>query len=692
LTEIVGENAELEQALANLWRRGARRNGEGIAAELSAKARELAETLATSIPPLLESPEDVAQFGEIFDTSSGSLLFLWCAASTWRRDVRLAPLFEVAAHSSYAGLLTPLARARVVEGPLLDAFACVPLLGKGQDLVDPENGEAVARLEILLWEAGASALEIPVLGPWIWGDASTFEVMIEQPAHGTLLGRVIAARCLEVSARGMPPTTDPQLLGRTLQVLQPLLLHPEPLVWVHAARALGRLTGAFEQLENTVLDWVHGESRVLRQRAMTAFASVPAERLRFMSSQLVAILDSRDEEAWVLAAIAAATPYLFFERRQLWERLAKRVQSGEGGAIAARALARGLATIWRRGDRDPDVERALRTLRDLARESREQTLEDLRRWIEVIAITDVVEAAERDPLDLELGIENLVRLAAQYDDAEADARAARFASALPATFLEARRIALGDGRVRARAAAINALEGCARTFALRLWDPMLSTCAPDEHIDAPELGATWELLSKAPPEMLDLVRTRRQTGDSDEAIDLAIEVLAIKLGGYALDARAVASDRGGTAHDTCLWLRKIDGLADGSRELPGALKTGLSALFWRLVDTTRGTALGEVDDVRWLGPFAAWWALVIDRPAMLSQLTNALPLMSPAALAQCIEQAEKLRTAVLSDEKDGKWKGAASGALVALHADDTELARTLVALGDALEGFATAAG
>ncbi|NUO51114.1 MAG: serine/threonine protein kinase, partial [Polyangiaceae bacterium] len=490
----------------------------------------------------------------------------------------------------------------------------------------------------------------------------------------------------------MPPTTDPQLLGRTLQVLQPLLLHPEPLVWVHAARALGRLTGAFEQLENTVLDWVHGESRVLRQRAMTAFASFPAERLRFMSSQLVAILDSRDEEAWVLAAIAAATPYLFFERRQLWERLAKRVQAGEGGAIAARALARGLATIWRRGDRDADVERALRTLRDLARESREQTLEDLRRWIEVIAITDVVEAAERDPLDLELGIENLVRLAAQYDDAEADARAARFASALPATFLEARRIALGDGRVRARAAAINALEGCARTFALRLWDPMLSTCAPDEHIDAPELGATWELLSKAPPEMLDLVRTRRQTGDSDEAIDLAIEVLAIKLGGYALDARAVASDRGGTAHDTCLWLRKIDGLADGSRELPGALKTGLSALFWRLVDTTRGTALGEVDDVRWLGPFAAWWALVIDRPAMLSQLANALPLMSPAALAQCIEQAEKLRTALLSEEKDGKWKGTASAALAALHADDTELARTLVALGDALEGFATAAG
>jgi hypothetical protein len=103
-------------------------------------------------------------------------------------------------------------------------------------------------------------------------------------------------------------------------------------------------------------------------------------------------------------------------------------------------------------------------------------------------------------------------------------------------------------------------------------------------------------------------------------------VLAIRLGGYALDACGEDSElgpgRGPTAHDTCLWLRKLEGLADGSRELPRALASALSTLFWRLVDTTRGTALGEVDDVEWLGPFAAWWALVIDRPAMLLQLAR----------------------------------------------------------------------
>src|SRR6185295_10620968 len=101
---------------------------------------------------------------------------------------------------------------------------------------------------------------------------------------------------------------DPELVGKTLQLLQPLLLHPEPLVWVHAARALGRLTGPLEQLEGTLLDWVMGESRLLRQRAMTAFASLPAERLKFLlASQLSQVIDSKDEEAWVLAAVAAAT-------------------------------------------------------------------------------------------------------------------------------------------------------------------------------------------------------------------------------------------------------------------------------------------------------------------------------------------------------------------------------------------------
>jgi len=209
-----------------------------------------------------------------------------------------------------------------------------------------------------------------------------------------------------------------------------------------------------------------------------------------------------------------------------------------------------------------------------------------------------------------------MRVAAQYDDEEADARAARFATSLAATFSEARRIALSStGRLRQRAAAINALEGCARAFALRLWGPMLATRPAGVPIEEPDLEETWKLVASAPAEILDLLKERRQAENVDPDADLPLEVLAIRLGGYALDACGEDTDlgpgRGPTAHDTCHWLRKIQGLADGSRELPAALKAALSTLFWRLVDTTRGTALGEVDETDPLAeiwPSSAGWA------------------------------------------------------------------------------------
>ena len=697
LTTLLAARPELEGALRARWRSGGRAGAERLF-ELPAELRVAADVLSGALPGLTHSDVDIATLDALFAAEGGEILFSWCSASTWRRDARLARLLtRAAAHADFRGRVAAVARDRVVEGPLHDALACAPLLGDGTQLASPENTEARARLEILIWEAGASALEVPDLGTWIWGSGETFDAMVKTPAHGALRGRVLAARCLEVSARGIPPNADPELVGRTLQILQPLLLHPEPLVWVHAARALGRLTVALEQLEGTLLDWVLGESRLLRQRAITAFASLSTDRLALLAGQLVQIIVAPDEEGWVLGAVAAATPYLFFERRDLWDRLAKRILAGDGGAISARALARGLATLWRRGSHNAEIEVPIRALREMARSARAASLDESRRWIEVIAVTDVVDGAERDPLDLELGLENLMRIAAQYDDEEADARAERFAASLARTFEVARRIALGTGRVRQRAAAINALEGCARAFALRLWGPLLATRPAADPVEEPNLEETWKTIARAPAEILDIVKERRQSElGNDVNADLPLEVLAIRLGGYALDACGEDSDlgpgRGPTAHETCLWLRKIHGLADGSRELPGPLKSALSTLFWRLVDTTRGTALGEVDDLEWLGPFAAWWALVIDRPAMLLQLATALPMMAEGALAQCVERAEALRTAVSSGVANGDWGTTATEALASLHAGDTELARALAALAHALGEFGSAAG
>ena len=699
LTGALSSRPDLTDVLRARWHSAGRAPARGQKPDdLAEDLREAADLLAAALPAITNDGEGNVALGALLGEPAGEILLAWCAGSTWRADTQLAWLLGSAAtHESLRDRVVAVARDRVIEGPMRDALACTPLIGVGAQLAVPENVEARARLEILIWEAGASALEVPDLGRWIWGSTETFNAMIKTPAHGALRGRVLAARCLEVSVCGMSPMTDPELVGKTLQVLQPLLLHPEPLVWVHAARALGRLTGPLEQLEGMLLDWVVGESRVLRQRAITALASLPAERLTFLAaSQLVAILASRDEDAYVVAALAAATPYLYFERRDLWDRLAVRILNGDGGAIAARALARGLATLWRRNKDRRELEAPLRALREMARRAGSGTLDDSRRWIEVIAVTDLVDGAERDPLDLELGLENLMRVAAQYDDEEADARAARFAVSLGPTFAEARRVALGSGRVRQRAAAMNALEGCGRAFALRLWAPLLATRPADEPVEEPDLEETWKAIANTPAEILDLVKERRQDETRDHDDDLPLEVLAIRLGGYALDACGEDSDlgpgRGPTAHDTCLWLQKLKGLTDNSRELPASLKGALSTLFWRLVDTTRGTALGEVDDVRWLGPFAAWWALVIDRPQVLLQLAQALPMIAEGALALCCERAEGLRSSLSSGAADGAWGPAVAEALASLHAEDTELAHALSGLAVSLAGFSAAKG
>src|SRR6478752_2651915 len=327
LTQALTEQPELEEPVHERWR-----SRLGASSALSTELSEAVDTLGEALGGLVRAGQDLSGLRQAFREPSAPILLLWCYANTWRRDLELAPILSIASQEpELRERVAAVASGRVLEGPLRDALASAPLIGDGEQLRLPQNSEARARLEILIWEAGAGALEVPALGRWLFDSASTFEQLVHAPARGALRGRVLAARCLEVSVCGLPAMADPELVGRTLQVLQPLLLHPEPLVWIHAARALGRLTGKLEQMEGTLLDWVLGESPVLRQRAMTAFASLPEERLKFLGGQLLALLDSPTEAAWALGAAAAATPYLFFERHALWDRLSKRILKGDGG-------------------------------------------------------------------------------------------------------------------------------------------------------------------------------------------------------------------------------------------------------------------------------------------------------------------------------------------------------------------------
>ena len=143
-----------------------------------------ADQLALALPLLTHMNTAIAALRGLFtgDDPAGEVLFSWCASSVWRRDAQMAPLLKLAiAQAAFRDRVPAVARDRVVEGPLLDALACAPLIGQGEQLGLPANAEARARLEILIWEAGASALEVPALGPWLWGSHSTFDAMIRGP-------------------------------------------------------------------------------------------------------------------------------------------------------------------------------------------------------------------------------------------------------------------------------------------------------------------------------------------------------------------------------------------------------------------------------------------------------------------------------------------------------------------------------
>lgn len=694
LTSAVAEGRTPLETLFGYWWS----DGRDSESTLSLDSKSAADNLSQSLPGLTRSKNGSASLCDLMAGPKGEVLFTWCRSAIEKKDVRMAPLLASAQKApSLASASVETARGRLVRGPLVDALDCAPLLGSGDQLNLPENREARARLEILIWEAGASALQMPELGDWIFGSEETFEALIAVPATGSLRGRVLAARCLELCALGVPSDPMSQMLGRALQVLQPLLLHPEPLVSTHAARALGLLAGPTHHLHGMLLDWLGGESRVLHERAITASASMPASGIGAVRQHVVAALNDPATKDRALVAAAAGTPYLFHQNRDLWDRIAARILKGEGGGRAAQELARGLGALWRRGDKRHEVEGPWSELRALARRAKKRDLHEWRTYLSVIAITDPVDGAERDPLDLELGLENLVHLAAQYDDEEADARAARFAASLGRTFEDARALCLSDSSLRQRAAGINAVEGCARSMALRLWGPQLMTHPRGEAVREPDLSSAWDLMAKAPIELLEVIAERKQARQGEDVSDdNSLEILAVRLGGYVLDAcgedAELGPGRGPTAHATCLWLRKLDGVADGSRTLTPALQDAVGAVFWRLVDTTRGTALGAIDDVEWLGPFAAWWALVIDAPAMLRQLTTALPMIKAGALEICGSEADNIRTAVTSGLPDGKWGAQAEKALAALHAESTELAQALMALASCLGKFEGASG
>ena len=161
------------QALRARWQ-GARTG------ELPAEVAAAADRMAAELPKLTGSEDGHLVLGGLLEHGGAPGLLAWCAASAGRGDIRVARLLTLAAPQP--GLLervTAAARDRVLAGPLVDALACVPLLGHGAELQRPENLAVRARVEILLWEAAAGAHEVRDLGRWLWSSRDTLAFHLE---------------------------------------------------------------------------------------------------------------------------------------------------------------------------------------------------------------------------------------------------------------------------------------------------------------------------------------------------------------------------------------------------------------------------------------------------------------------------------------------------------------------------------
>ncbi|MEO7328758.1 MAG: hypothetical protein ABI193_09285, partial [Minicystis sp.] len=157
LTAALDARPELRDALLLRWRSEALR-GWG---DLDPQLRTAADLLLADLPELTRSNEGTDALAALFAEPAGNVVLTWCTACTHRRDVVLAPLVFAAANAGHHERAQLAGRERVVEGPLLDALVCAPLLGGGGELAAEINAEARSRLQILIWEAGATALEVP---------------------------------------------------------------------------------------------------------------------------------------------------------------------------------------------------------------------------------------------------------------------------------------------------------------------------------------------------------------------------------------------------------------------------------------------------------------------------------------------------------------------------------------------------
>ena len=634
---------------------------------LSPEVAKAARALALELERLTRTGGEPALPPRMFEGISGAIVLAWSESVASRGDVVIAGLLELAIHAHQApSRLIRAARARVRSGPLFDALRCVPLAGDPEWIFDDEATRA--RIELMIWEAGAAALSIPRLGAWLFSNEALFERFARKPGQGGLRERVVAARLLQIAADGFPGGTDAARGIRTARITRDLASHPEPLVWVPASLAMGRLSANSRDVRALLFRWLESDNVGERRRATTALAAMPGPESWWLESRLSELFKD-DADPWALAALGPAIPYLAVERRELWMDLASRIASEESSPEMLWSVTQGLLALARRGQVDRNTHAMLRDARRRAIQERARSTAEAQLYDDIRRHTDFLDAIDPDPNDLELAFHRIVTAAVRIGAEKVASRAHGLMRTLMPTFDTAsdRLARAADADAVEAAGALATIESCARSAALQLWVPILRAAGrePDPLEAQLELG-------------LERIRTRIADMLQGERADFARHRTALRVLGSVADAssaRGEAAAYVSAALESPAWLGSLD-KRDVSR-----FQKPLGDLLWRVVDASRHPERPASSHVLF-ARFAAWWAISSRRADLLEFLGRSEAAARSGMNDEIFEVVGRIRARLSAPE--GAWTGAVYEMMESLHAGETALASALTSFGAAL--------
>src|SRR3954471_6482329 len=95
LMQALTRQPELEEHVHERWR--SRGSAIGQASLLSSEVLAATDTLGKALLELGLPGQDIGSLAKPFAEPTAPVLLLWCYASTWRRDIQLAPILALAA-------------------------------------------------------------------------------------------------------------------------------------------------------------------------------------------------------------------------------------------------------------------------------------------------------------------------------------------------------------------------------------------------------------------------------------------------------------------------------------------------------------------------------------------------------------------------------------------------------------------